>query len=368
MEEKDHHFSVDLPEHFPEWPSHHPLATIEQVELGRWLFYDRRLSRDGTRSCGICHEQAKAFSDGLSLSLGIDNTVLSLNSPSLANIAWRSELTWNHQFSSVEEQILLPLFAVDPVEMGMTEELLLERIREYQPYIDLFEQAFPDEVQSITIENTIHALSSFTRSIVSTQSKYDRWRMGDEELTEEEEEGLRLFHSEELKCVLCHGGVFFDHPQFEEESIRHGYVNTGLYNIDGEGAYPISAQGLIAQTGNPSDMGRFRVPTLRNLRQTYPWMHDGSEISLRNIILNYAAGGRVLESGSNQGDGRNNPYKSEYISGFTISDAEIDALISFLYSLEDERLLEVDHLATPFCVEREGEVINEPCEANFEVE
>ena len=106
-----------VPEHFPDWPQRHPSSSPEQIELGRWLFYDTRLSIDGSRSCGICHEQVKAFSDGLSRGLGIDNALLSLNSPSLFNIAWRTELTWYQQFGDVESHMWTPLFIDNPMEL-----------------------------------------------------------------------------------------------------------------------------------------------------------------------------------------------------------------------------------------------------------
>ena len=361
---------IELPEHFPDWPEEHPTATAEQIELGRWLFYDRRLSRDGSRSCGICHEQIKSFSDGLNTGLGVGNVILPFNSPALFNVAWREELTWNRQFATVEEQMRLPLFAEEPVEMGMTEELLEARINDYPRYVEMFQQAFPDDENPISTENTISALASFTRSIISANSKYDHWLNGQESLSADEEAGRQLFFSERLGCSACHGGVFFDQPDAEELGIdsRHGYFNTGLYDVDGEGSYPASAQGLFDVTGNIEDMGRFRVPTLRNLDRTSPWMHDGSEISLDHIIRNYARGGRLLSTGMNAGDGRDNPYKSERITGFEISETEIEQLLAFLAILNDEELKEVSNLASPFCMEKNGEVLNAPCEPIFTIE
>ena len=149
-------------------------------------------------------------------------------------------------------------------------------------------------------------------------------------------------------------------------SKRHGYFNTGLYNIDGNGTYPDNAQGLIELTDDPTDMGVFRVPTLRNLESTYPWMHDGSEIDLGNIIRNYAAGGRVIQAGVNAGDGRLNPYKSDIIQGFHITEDEMDAVLAFLDALNDEVLLTDERYASPFCIEQRGEVINAPCEPHFQ--
>lgn len=362
-------FEPVVPSNFPEWPTEHSDATAAQVELGRWLFYDRRLSIDGSRSCGICHDQARGFADGLSLGLGIDNALLNLNSPSLFNVAWRKELTWYRQFDTVEDHMLGPLFESEPPEMGMTERLLEERLVDFERYPDLFETAFPNDADPINTDNAIAALAMFTRSIISSNSRYDQWIQGETSFTAEEEQGMELFRSDRLKCSKCHGGVFFDQPvEGFGTSERHGYFNTGLYNLDPNGAYPETAQGLIETTGNQNDMGAFRVPTLRNLDATYPWMHDGSEIDLRNIIENYAVGGRVIQTGSNAGDGRVNPYKSDLIQEFEVSEEEIEALLAFLSTLNDDLLLMDERYASPFCIEQGGVVVNEPCEPVFVME
>ena len=229
-------------------------------------------------------------------------------------------------------------------------------------------EAFPADIEPITTQNTITAIATFTRSIISSNSRYDQYLEGSLSLTSQEEQGMELFFSEQLKCFECHGGVFFDEPSTEVgTSKRHGYFNTGLYNVDGvDGSYPDNAQGLIELTDNPTDMGVFRVPTLRNLESTYPWMHDGSEIDLRNIIRNYAAGGRVIQTGANAGDGRLNPYKASPSQkmklillndeGFDITEDEIDAVLAFLDTLNDEVLLTFDErYVSPFCIEQRGE-------------
>lgn len=336
--------------------------------MGRWLFYDTRLSIDGSRSCGICHEQVKAFSDGLSRGLGIENALLSLNSPSLFNIAWRTELTWYQQFGDVETHMWTPLFTDSPMEMGMTEDILEGRLMDFPLYGDLFASAYPDLANPIQTENAIASIAAFTRTIISSNSRYDQWITGDIELTPIEEQGMALFFSDRLQCSVCHGGLFFDEPDasVRDSNSRHGYFNTGLYNVGGAGDYPSSSQGLIEVTGDPNDMGVFRIPTLRNLDATYPWMHDGSEIDLRNIIRSYASGGRVVQTGPNAGDGRLNPYKSDLIQGFDITEDEIDALLAFLEALNDDELLTDERYASPFCIEQRGDIINEPCEPQFQ--
>ena len=189
-------FEPQVPPHFPKWSDQHPIATAEQVELGRWLFYDRRLSIDGSRSCGVCHDQARGFADGLSRGVGIDNALLNLNSPSVFNIAWRTELTWFKQFGSVENHMIGPLFTNQPVEMGLTEEQLHDRLNGFERYSSLFKEAFPSDVEPITPKNTIAAIAAFTRSIVSSNSRYDQYLEGSLQLTSQEEQGMELFFSD----------------------------------------------------------------------------------------------------------------------------------------------------------------------------
>ena len=357
--------SVDwIPDHFPVLST--DVATAEEIELGRWLFYDVRLSRDGTRSCGICHKQNKSFSDGLTRGLGIEETPLSLNSISLINVAWRSDLTWFQKIESIEEHMKIPLFGTEPLEMGMTEDLIISRLRESADYKEMFTKAFP-ESEDINIENTILAITAFTKTITSGNSAYDLWLRGERELAPESQRGMALFFGDRMKCYVCHGGIFFDQPDasMTEGGQRHGYFNTGLYNIDNQGSYPPSAQGLIERTGRIEDMGKFRIPSLRNLKHTKPWMHDGSEIFLSNILLSYARGGRKLEGGAFVGDGRDNPFKSNIISGFEISTQEQEDILSFLDSLNDDTILEESRLQSPFCIRREDEIINHPCQEPF---
>ena len=358
----------EVPSHFPQ--IHQSDLTAERVELGRWLFFDTRLSRDATRSCGICHEPAKAFSDGLVRSIGIENTQLPLNSLPLFNVYWREELTWSKQLTDLQTHMSLPLFASDPVEMGMEKELLKDRLKDSEKYLELFSRAFPNSSDPITVENTIQAIADFTSTIISGNSAYDRWLLGEENLDPLVEQGMDLFYSEELQCSQCHGGLFFDQPNPETTQLntRHGYFNTGQYHLNEEGAYPQNAQGLIETTQDPEDMGKFRTPTLRNLSYTYPWMHDGTQISLEHIIKSYARGGRLIESGAFEGDGSRNPHKSNLLNGFTISESEIQALTAFLESLNDDTFVINPQWQTPFCTERDGAVINEPCESAFQID
>ena len=359
-----------VPEHFPpiEWDG--PEPSPEQIELGRWLFYDQRLSRDGTRSCGICHEQQKAFTDGLVRGIGLQGASLPFNSLSLANVAWRSELTWSSRISDIETHMLVPLLGEDPPEMGMDPELVEERLGECGYCQEMFGAAFPHDESPASMQNAVSSIAAFTRTIVSGGSAYDGWLLGDESLGAAALRGMELFHSDRTNCSACHGGLFFDRPFQEQTGVdaRHGYFNTGLYNVDGEGGYPPGSPGLIEATGQPDDMGRFRVPSLRNLSYTYPWMHDGTELSLESIIDSYARGGRLLESGPYPGDGAQNPYKSELVAGFVLSPSEKEDLLAFLDSLNDPGLAVSPSLGSPFCSGDAESVPGQPCEPRFQLD
>ena len=164
------------------------------------------------------------------------------------------------------------------------------------------------------------------------------------------ERGMALFFSERLECFHCHGGFnFTDSTTHANTTVdRVGYHNTGLFNIDGNGAYPSDNTGLYDMTGERRDMGRFKAPSLRNIAVTAPYMHDGSVASLGEAIDNYARGGRLLVEGPNAGDGRLSPFKSEFVGGFELSAEERADLVEFLRSLTDDALLTDKRFADPF--------------------
>ena len=160
---------------------------------------------------------------------------------------------------------------------------------------------------------------------------------------------MELFFSERLECFHCHGGFnFTDSTTHANANVdRVGYHNTGLYNIDANGAYPEENTGLFDMTGLRRDMGRFKAPTLRNISVTAPYMHDGSIATLGEVLDHYERGGRLIENGPYAGDGRRSPFKSEFIRGFELSEAERADLIAFLGALTDEELLTAARFADP---------------------
>ena len=161
---------------------------------------------------------------------------------------------------------------------------------------------------------------------------------------------MELFFSERLECFHCHGGFnFTDSTTHANTAIEQiGYHNTGLYNLDGNGAYPADNTGLYDMTGERRDMGRFKAPTLRNIAVTAPYMHDGSVETLSDAIEHYRRGGRLIAEGAAAGDGRLSPYKSEFVRGFELSDEERHDLIEFLESLTDPDVLSDEQLSDPF--------------------
>ena len=342
-----------LPDHIPEpfVPEDNPM-TRNKVDLGRILFHDFQLSIDGKRSCAVCHEQSKGFTDGFPRAVGHNGDILPHNSLSVANSAWRSPLMWMlPQAEELEQQAEIPLFQVDPPEMGMTSEIIIERIRSRDVYQEAFPAAFPDQEDPYTVKSVVNALASHQRRLVSVNSPYDLFISGEGALSASAMRGMELFESDRTKCVSCHGGVFFDLPSEENgnQDSHPGYFNTGLYDIDGGGSYPPTGQGLYAITGREQDMGKYRTPSLRNTSVTGPWGHDGSFSSLRNVLKAYARGGRLVESGENAGDGALNPWKDFRIQGFDLNDDELQDLLSFLESLTDNGMLVEPEFSDPFC-------------------
>ena len=345
-------------------PAENP-QTPERIELGRYLFHDFRMSRNSERSCGICHEPAKGFTDGFSRAVGATGETHTRNTLSLINVGYRERLTWRDPtVRALEEQWHVPLFGEDPVEMGMTPDGLVERLRSIERYPPMFQAAFPEASEPITIEHIGRALASFQRTIVGGNTPYDRWLRGeDDAMSAEAKAGRELFVR--LECDGCHGGIFFDEPSAASGlgGPRHGYANTGLYNLDGEGAYPASEPGLAAVTDEPADMGRFRIPSLRGVADSGPWSHDGSSLSLEAVIEAYARGGREVAHPDFAGDGAESPLKASALTGFDLSPGEKSALVAFLSALSDHGLMARPDLQTPYCLMVAGEAINPPCEA-----
>ena len=326
-------------------PADNPMSA-EKIELGRVLFYDQRLSINGAMSCATCHQQQAAFTDGRKVAIGATGVAHPRNAMGLTNIAYFPVLTWADPTQlRLEAQALVPMFGEHPVEMGLTgkEQDLIRLLRRDPRYERLFRAAFAADPDPTTLDNLTRALATFQRSLLSFDSAYDRYRFGGrrDAISNPAKRGEKLFFSERLACFHCHGGVNFTDAVMHErlEKPESGFHNTGLYNIDGRGAYPANNTGLFGNTGKAADMGRFRTPSLRNVAVSAPYMHDGSIATLVEVIDHYAAGGRSIRAGPERGVGAANPYKSGFVKGFRLTAHDKADLIAFLESLTDHAFL-----------------------------
>ena len=348
-------YDYQLPQGFPapNEPAENP-TTRQQVELGRHLFYDARLSRNGKQACASCHRQELAFTDGRAVAEGSTGEHTPRGSMSLVNAAYAATLTWaNPTLRTLEEQALVPLFGEQPVELGFAgrEAELLGRLRKEPRYQELFAEAFPELDDPFSIASVVKALAAFERTIIAGDTRVDRYRNGERSaLDASEQRGLALFYSERFECFHCHSGfnyslavqhqgLSFDQASFE---------NNGLYNLAGSGDYPESGRGLYEFSFKAEDRGRFKPPSLRNIALTAPYMHDGSLATLEDVVAHYAAGGTLIESGPLAGDGRAHPNKSRFIKGFEMSADDQRDLLAFLRALTDDALLHDPRFADPW--------------------
>ena len=349
-------YNWDIPVWMPKpiVPADNPMSS-QKVELGRHLFYEQRLSITGEFSCASCHLQKLAFTDGKTVAVGATGEKHPRNSMSLANIAYNPVLTWaNPLITKLENQALVPIFGEHPVEMGMVgrEKQILAMLRDDAKYRQMFTDAFKNEKNPINLSNLTKALAAFQRSLISVSSPYDKYRFGGDTnaISPAAKRGEKLFNSEDLECFHCHGGInFTDSVMHEKLAFQEiAFHNTGLYNIDGKGAYPANNTGVYEITSKPTDMGRFKAPTLRNIALTAPYMHDGSIATLEEVIDHYQAGGRTIKTGEFAGIGSTNPFKSEFISGFKLSKSEKQDLLAFLRSLTDEEFIKNPAFSNPY--------------------
>ncbi|HEY4223384.1 MAG TPA: MbnH family di-heme enzyme [Myxococcota bacterium] len=351
----DFHLPASLPE--PPVPSDNPM-TAEKVALGRHLFYDKRLSANETRSCGSCHMQADAFTGGAVFRTGDSGEPTTRNEMTLVNAAYAPVYTWADPSPvTLEEQALIPMYGENPVELGLTDHDTeqFEKLRQDPALAALFKSAFPSDADPVTIKNITQALASFERTILSGGSPVDHFLVDGDDgaLDADGQHGLSRFFSEDLECYHCHGGFNWTDSAVQAGALadKPPYHNNGLYNLNGTGDYPLIDQGLFSFTQNPADMGKFKAPTLRNLEKTGPYMHDGSVVDFDAILDHYAAGGRTIPGGNDDGsdeDGSKNVHKDPLVKGFVLNDADRAAMKAFFKGLTDPDLLSNVDLSPAF--------------------
>ncbi len=338
----------------PAVPADNPMSPAK-VELGRRLFYDTRLSGNGGFSCSSCHRQEFGFADARNIPVGSTGEPHPRNSPGIANTAWLARFTWRDPFTpTLEEQAMVPMFSDRPVELGLKglELELLDRLRAVALYRELFATSFPGQPEPFTVENVTRAIAAFERTVVALNSPYDRAHRGETgAMSAAAQRGEALFTSPALHCAECHRGPLFTAAADVSGGSTVGddaFANNGLYNIGGNGSYPANNRGLMEFTRRSEDMGKFRIPTLRNLAFTFPYMHDGSISTLEDVVEHYARGGRLIVNGPNAGDGKLSPLKDPRIAPLSLTAQDKADLVAFLRSLSDSTLMVEPRFANPW--------------------
>jgi cytochrome c peroxidase len=255
-------------------------------------------------------------------------------------------LDWaDPSITTLEKQHERPLFGEHPLEMGVkgNEEEILARLKADERYIHLFKACFPKIEQPVVLDNVVKSIAAYIRTLKSTNAPYDRFVAGDSTaLSISEQKGMQLFFSNRPYFTQARRSI-------SPDSV---YVNTGLYNVGNRNQYPSRDTGLARITGNQGDNGKFRIPSLRNLRFTAPYMHDGSVEGLEEVVKIYEYGGRNIATGPNAGNGRINLNKDQRITGFSITEEEKLQLIDFLLSLSESADLDDVRFKNPFKVSR----------------
>lgn len=300
-------------------PAHRDGFTPQQIDLGRYLFFDPVLSADGTMSCATCHHPDQGFGDGLPRSMGIGGHEVSRAAPTLWNTAFLNKFFWDARAATLEEQAVGPLFAPD--EMGNTPEQLLNSLNAVPQYQALFREAFGQRAgEAIQLDEVYLALAAFQTSLISLNSRYDRYAHGyHAALTEQEVQGLNVFRSFVARCSECHTPPLFTNQQV---AVIGAPEPEGL-------ALDIGAEKTFRA---PQLKAGFKVPTLRNIVQTAPYMHSGKFDTLHQVAEFYNGGrGHAVPAGVDL-------RLHWHISSPNLTDDELDRLVDFLGTLTDESL------------------------------
>ena len=289
----------------------------QQIDLGRYLFFDPALSADGSVSCASCHDPAQGFSDGRAQAVGINGQTLPRSAPSLWNVGFLSTLLWDGSKASLEEQMQGPLYS--PLEMGNTPAQLLDTLNTNSAYVALFKTAF--DTLPISLDQIYTAITAFESSLVSLNSRYDLYAHGyHAALNEEEIQGLNVFRSFVARCAECHTPPLFTNQQL---------AVLGVADAPGE----LIDLGAETITGDPSQRGAFRVPSLRNVALTAPYMHRGQKPTLQEAARFYTGGrGHEVPEGESL-------MIHWHIWEPQLTDREIELLATFMGALTDEAFM-----------------------------
>lgn len=329
-------YALEIPKIFPKSyvvPADNPL-TVEGVELGRHLFYDPTLSGDNTMSCGSCHQQSKAFTDGKALSKGIAGQDTRRSAMSLANMLWFSQFNWDGSAQTLEEQARGPI--ENPLELHEDLGNAVAELKANKLYPPMFRKAFGDS--TITEDRILKALAQFQRTLISANSRYDRYMLNQGTLTKDELEGMQLFMTHPIpaenlrggNCGDCHGGTLFSLRTFHNNGLDETLTDNGLGDV----------------TGQERDKGKFKAPSLRNIALTAPYMHDGRFATLEEVLdhyndhLKYSSPNLdpLIIEATNKQDGKT----------LMLTEDEKRKIIAFLHTLTDSTFIQDKRFANPF--------------------
>jgi cytochrome c peroxidase len=305
-----HFFGLsDLPNGFPEvdFPADNEFTTA-RWELGKKLFFDPIMSVDSSISCASCHEPSLAFSDKVALSFGVEERIGTRNSPSLANVAYHPYFTREGGVPTLEMQILVPIQEHNEFDFNIV--LLAEKLQQHSEYVEMANLAYNQVPNPFVITR---ALATFERTLISGYSPYDQYQNYNKTnaLTTAEIRGMNLFFSNKTNCSTCHSGFNFTNYAFENNGLYKYYPDVGRFRL----------------TNNPADSALFKVPSLRNIELTAPYMHDGSIATLADVVEHYQSGGE------------NHFNKNNLIQPLNLTNTEKQDLVAFLKSLTDESFI-----------------------------
>ena len=311
-------------------PADNP-QTKAKIELGKLLYFDPRLSGDGNTSCARCHDPKLGFSNGEELSFGYTSTKHWRHSPTIINGAYGTSFFWDGRAGSLEEQALGPVQA--PIEMNQNLVMLEEELRQVPGYVKRFKEVFGTEVTS---EGIAKAIAAFERTIISTNSPFDKYMAGDKNaLNDKAKKGLELFKGK-AQCFECHNGPNFADGSFHNTGLPEtkvlqtdsGCITARYFFGRGVGFEKLDRDyGRYLITKNESDKGKFKTPTLRDIANTFPYMHNGIFYELEEVVEFYNKGG---------GD---DPNKDKILKPLGLTEEDKQALIEFLKSLTGEKIV-----------------------------
>ena len=309
-------FTIEIPYGFPDMqiPSDNPM-TVEGIALGKKLFHDKILSGDGMQACASCHLQSAGFSDTNQFSTGIDGLIGDRNASVIINAGWNTSNFWDGRSSTLEDQAFEPI--TNPLEMNNTWTNVELALNSHGDYPFLFKQAF--NINYIDSNHVVKAIAQFERTLISTNSKLDRYLNNEEQLTISELNGYAIFNTEKGDCFHCHSTNMF------MDNLFH---NNGLDNE------PFTDLGRAKVTSNASDNGKFKTPTLRNIEVSAPYMHDGRFATLEEVVEHYDSGGKYSTTVD--------PLMKKLGVGLQLSNQEKMDLVSYLKTLTDNEFIGSD--------------------------